>query len=226
MPEVKRAYHAPHRQRQAQATRERIAAAARMLFARDGYAATTIQAVASQAGVATPTVYATFGSKRSLLLALLDAMEAEGGVEEWQAASAAAAGDPIRQVQEWVGFSRRFFERGADVLAIVRGAGTADPDLRELDRAGDDRRRAYARSHVRAWAALGALRPELDPDAAEDVVWTLLGPDVYRLLVQECGWSGERYEGWLVTELEGLLDPQWFSRKRRVGAEQPNGERL
>ena len=214
MPDVKRPYHAPHRQRQARATRERIAAAARRLFARDGYAATTIQAIAREAGVAVQTVYATFGTKRAILLALLDAMEAEGGVAELQEATTAAADDPTRQIREWVAFSRRFFERGADLLEVARAAGTADPDVRALGRAGDERRREGARSRVRSWAALGVLRPGLAETEAADVVWALLGPDVFRLLVLECGWPSGRYEAWLEAELEGLLQERFRSAPR------------
>ena len=45
-----------YRQRQALQTRDRIADAARLLFARDGYSATSIDAIATEAGVAVRTV--------------------------------------------------------------------------------------------------------------------------------------------------------------------------
>jgi AcrR family transcriptional regulator len=51
-----------HRQRQAQETKDRIIAAARSLMAAKGWAATTIDAIASEAGVATQTIYAAFGN--------------------------------------------------------------------------------------------------------------------------------------------------------------------
>lgn len=199
------AVKSPYRRLQAEATRERIATAARRLFARDGYAATTIEAIAREAGVAVPTVYATFGSKRAILLSLLDAMEAEGGVEQLHEWTAAATADPARQVRAWVTFSRRFFERGLDLLEIARAAGTADPDIRAVSREGDRRRREAARAQLRGWAKLGALRPSLDKREAADLLWTLLSPEVFRLLVVECKWSGARYERWLVAELGALL---------------------
>ena len=67
---------------------------------------------------------------------------------------------------------------------------------------------ARVRKRARQWVALGALRPGLDA-AAADIVWTLFGPDVFRLLVVECGWPGDRYETWLVGELTSLLDWQF-----------------
>jgi TetR/AcrR family transcriptional regulator, regulator of autoinduction and epiphytic fitness len=201
MPNVK----SPYRKLQAQATRQRITTAARRLFARDGYATTTIDAIAREAGVAVPTVYATFGSKRGILLSLLETMEAEGGIEQLQQQLAAAAAEPARQIREWAAFSRRFFQRGLDLLEIARGAGTADPDIRALGRQGDRRRRQEAQARVRDWAELDVLRAGLQKDEAADILWTLLSPDVFRLLVVECKWSGARYERWLVGQLEGLL---------------------
>ncbi|HLJ67467.1 MAG TPA: helix-turn-helix domain-containing protein, partial [Chloroflexota bacterium] len=55
----------PYRQRQALATRRLIAQAARSLFTAHGYAATSIEAVAADAGVSPRTVYAIFGTKKA-----------------------------------------------------------------------------------------------------------------------------------------------------------------
>src|SRR6266545_4417824 len=60
------------RRPKAQATRRRILDAARGLFVERGYVATTIEAIAAEAGVAVPTVYLAFGTKRALLVELLD----------------------------------------------------------------------------------------------------------------------------------------------------------
>jgi AcrR family transcriptional regulator len=51
-----------YRQVQAEETRLRIARAARSLFAARGYGATSIDAIAKDAGVATRTVYSAFGT--------------------------------------------------------------------------------------------------------------------------------------------------------------------
>ena len=63
-----------HRQRQAQETKDRVVAAARTLMARGGWEATTIDAIAAEAGVATQTIYAAFGNKRALLPGMREAM--------------------------------------------------------------------------------------------------------------------------------------------------------
>src|SRR5512137_1752617 len=74
--------HGSHRQRQAQATREQILAAARELFQAQGYAPTTIAAVAGRAGVGVSTVYAVFESKRGILRALRESWSGESGLRE------------------------------------------------------------------------------------------------------------------------------------------------
>src|SRR5919112_1777938 len=68
----KRPYHSPRRQEQAAATRRSILDAAARLFERDGYAATTMEAIAAAAGVALKTVYVVFETKSGLLRALWD----------------------------------------------------------------------------------------------------------------------------------------------------------
>src|SRR2546428_2039809 len=69
----------PLRQRQALETRRAIAHAARSLFAERGYAATSIEAVADEAGGAARTVYATFGTKKVILGAICEEVLAEAG---------------------------------------------------------------------------------------------------------------------------------------------------
>src|SRR5439155_1248301 len=76
----KRAYNSSRRQVQARHTRQQIAIAARKLFVERGYAGATMEAIAQDAGVATETIYAVFGSKNKVLLHLLDI--AVGGDDE------------------------------------------------------------------------------------------------------------------------------------------------
>src|SRR3954447_20171588 len=62
-----RQYRSQLRAEQARRTRTRITDAARALFMERGFAATTIAAVAEQAGVAPETVYAIYHTKPGLL---------------------------------------------------------------------------------------------------------------------------------------------------------------
>jgi AcrR family transcriptional regulator len=75
------------------ATRTRLLDAALLLFARDGYASTSVKAIAIEASLATGLLYSHFPSKDALLLALF-----ERGFADVQAsfARAAAAGPAQR----------------------------------------------------------------------------------------------------------------------------------
>jgi hypothetical protein len=53
----------------------------------------------------------------------------------------------------------------------------------------------------------GGLRPGLDRDRARDAIWTLISPDVYRMLVVERGWSHGDYERWLADTLVATIPP-------------------
>lgn len=60
------------RQRQKELRREAIVEAALHLFETQGFNATTVEQIALQAGVSTPTVFNYFGAKQDILLALMD----------------------------------------------------------------------------------------------------------------------------------------------------------
>ena len=81
MPDVK-PERPSYRQRQALETRRLIARAARALFTEHGYAATSIETVASEAGVSPRTVYASFGTKKAILGAICEEWLMEAGVME------------------------------------------------------------------------------------------------------------------------------------------------
>src|SRR2546423_6582144 len=82
-------YQSPHRRAQAAATRQAILEAAQRLFERDGYAATSMAAIAAEAGVSLKTVYIGVETKSGLLRALWhlllrgDEEGAPGGERQW-----------------------------------------------------------------------------------------------------------------------------------------------
>ena len=205
MPPGKRRYHSPDRQRRAESTRTRIVTAARRLFARQGYAATSIEAIARAAGVAVPTIYAAMGSKRTILLALLDTIEREAGVAQLQAELEVARANPLRQLELIIDLDCRLFERNLDVLEILREARSADPSLTSVWREGGRRRRQGQASLIRAWVDARLLAPGLSTRGAADVLWAFTGPDVYRLFVVESRWPTARFRRWLRDSLGGLL---------------------
>jgi AcrR family transcriptional regulator len=75
------------------ATREKLLATARRLFGRDGYEATSVEAVLREAGVARGSLYHHFDNKPALFDAVLDQVVAETAAQA--AAAAAKHDDPV-----------------------------------------------------------------------------------------------------------------------------------
>jgi AcrR family transcriptional regulator len=205
MRKVKRRYRSPRRTERAAETRRRIPAAARRLFVTRGYGKTTIAAIAQAAGVATQTVYATFGSKKRILLTLLDEMAADADLARMQAAVEAASGNPRRQLRERLAFTSRFYAAGADLIHIARTVSGVEPDLRAFWQEGEGRRYRNSSALVARWAEAGALALGVTAKQATDIWWALGGPDVFRLFIVERRWSRKRFEEWLAATLERLL---------------------
>src|SRR3954466_3821644 len=133
----RRAYHSPRRQEQAAATRTAILRAAQRRFEHDGYAATTMDAIAAEAGVALKTVYVAFETKSGLLRALWNHL-LRGGQDEVPVAgqdwyrAVLAEPDPERRLRLNARNSRVVKERIAGVLEVIRGAAPVDADIAAL----------------------------------------------------------------------------------------------
>ena len=189
----RRAYDSLRRTDQAQRTKAEIAQAARRLFTANGWAATTVREVASEAGVAVPTVYAAYGNKTGLALALSEAAAIEADLPAEIAALEAAQGDPAGQLAAMAAFDRRLFERSGDLVAMLREAGRTEPELAAVYQEG--RRRADAfRAEVFGLWPKGTLR--LGVGESVDVYAALCNIDTYLTLTEERSWSADRIETW------------------------------
>jgi AcrR family transcriptional regulator len=181
---------------QAEATRQAIVQAARALFAQHGYQATTIQAIAQQAGVAAPTLYATFGSKAAILSALVKSAGADERIRV-MAWAAFAEPDPWRQLPLAARVMRSIHEYDADIEDLLWQAGGGDPNLAAVWRQSHQQQLSRLGELIGVIAQKEALKPGLTTEMATDILWFLGSPESYRLLVRERGWTPQRYEDWL-----------------------------
>jgi AcrR family transcriptional regulator len=197
-----RRYNSPRRQEQAAATRRSILDAAQRLFETQGYGATTMDAIAAEAGVALKTVYVAFATKSGLLRALWDLLlkgdQDDAAVAErpWYR-QVLDEPDPIRQLQLNAHNSRVVKLRIAGVLGVIRSAAASDADSAALWALIQSDFYDNQRTIVASLERKGALRPGLAAATAADILWTLNHPDVWLLLVGERGWSADRFERWL-----------------------------
>lgn len=200
-----RTYRSAVRERQAEETRQGIADAAQRLLQERGYVKMTVEAVAREAGVAPQTVYAVFGSKVGIVGELVNRLVFFEGHETLYA-KAVQESDPRESLRLFAHLVRRVFEAVAPLREVLRGTTVLDPELARLARRHDKERRDRMGDYVGVLHVGQSLRPDLDPEHALDVLWTLTSCEPYRLLVEECGWPAERYEAWLFDMLEhGLL---------------------
>lgn len=213
---VKRArpYNSPLRRDQAAATRRQILAAAQELFERDGYAGTSMAAIASASGVALKTVYLAFETKSGVLRALWhlllrgDRDDVPVGEQPWFQ-EVLAEPDPHRQVRLNMRNSRVVKLRAGALMEVIRSAAAGDPAIGQLWTRIQTEFHANQHAVVRSLADKQALKDGLDVDTAADILWSLNHPTLYRLLAVERGWPPERYEQWITDLLcsQLLRDP-------------------
>jgi AcrR family transcriptional regulator len=197
-----RRYDSPHRRAQAETTRQAILDAAQRLLEAQGYGATSMPAIAQEAGVALKTIYVYFETKAGLVRALWEARlggdEADIPVLErdWYRAVVDEP-DPERKLNLVAAQSRRVKSRSGALLEMIRTAASTDPEIATLWEGIEAKLLDVQRAIVGQLDASGSLANSLDLNAATDILWTLNHPVLWQLLVRERGWTGEQYERWL-----------------------------
>jgi len=205
---TQREYRSLVRERQAGDTRKRILEAAQRLLRRQGYQGTTIEAIAHEAQVSAPSVYAIFKSKTGILKELVD-QAGFGPQYESDVKRALRASDPVARLRLAAPIARGIHESQSAILDLLRGVGVVAPELARLERRKEGQRYERQEGTIALLRDSGSLRPGLDYTTARDIFWTLTGRDLYRMLVGERGWSAEKYEGWLAdTLVRSLVDSQ------------------
>src|SRR6478736_5703011 len=173
-PSRRRPYRSRVREDGAARTRTAIVASARTLFVRDGYAATSWDAVAELAGVSRPTVVTAFGTKAALLSRVLD--EALAGDDApvqvrdrpwfqpvWEATT------PKQTLQAYAQVCTLIGRRAADVVEALHRAADSSPEIDALWETWLAGRRAGAAMVMAHPPLAKALSPGLRHNRAVDV---------------------------------------------------------
>ncbi len=193
-----------HRRRQALETRRLIAHAARALFTHNGYAATSVEAVAAEAGVSPRTVYAIFGTKKAILGAICEGWLMEAGVME-AVATGLAEPDLGRRLALVAHSSRRQWESDRGVRLMLDGAAASDADVaRMLAGWKEDRAGSF---HQLVVGLEAQLRHGIESNRAGALIRALSGGEIYSELVHGERWTPAAYEAWLAGLLTDLLLP-------------------
>lgn len=196
------------RNRQMEQTRAAIVSAAADLFAEHGYAGTTIQSIASRAGVVVQTIYNSIGPKSTVLSAVLDraaaGTEAPRTVPEFMRERTEAAVDAAEVLTVLADWFAEVQPRTSEAHRIIREAAAHDKDIAELEEA----RAAQRFRNYRQAAQQLALRPGAVKVPDEEIaatIWSIGHPQVYRFLTEGTGWDLDRYRRWVERSLVSAL---------------------
>jgi len=167
--------------------------AARRLFLERGYAATTIPEIAATAGVAVPTIYWAFGSKRAIVGEIRQAWF-EAAQTATRLRDVLAVDEPGARLDAYATFMANQWMTGAEALAIQQDAMRADPDIAAEIAAVLAERAERLKAVVVPLAA--CLRAPLTVETAHDLLLGLSLLELYREL-RGRGWSDDQYRMWL-----------------------------
>jgi len=180
--------------------------AAQRLFLERGYAATTIPEIAAEAGVAVPTIYWAFGSKRAIVTEIREAwlVSAQTGARLREVFEVE---EPAARLDAYAAFMGHQWATGAEALTIQQDAGRADPDVgAEIAAVLAERARRLEGVVV---PLVPHLRDGLTIETAHDILLAVSMLEVYREL-RSRGWTDDDYRSWLGRALrEQLLRAPW-----------------
>ncbi len=219
----------PTRREQAQATRRRIIEVALTHFRHAGYAATTMETIAADAGVAVQTVYFTFHTKAELLLAALTVAGGDPDAPEDPADRAwfgrvMAADSGTRRLALIVELGNEIYVRTGSLMPAVRAASSVDPAVDLAWQGLVARRREGMARVIEVFAQRGELRPNLNSRLALDLLFGLHRSETYLAFTQECGWPLERYKAWQFATLARALLPEPAARSALASASPETGD--
>jgi AcrR family transcriptional regulator len=211
-PNVKppRAYDSSRRTEQARQTRLAVLASARRHFLAEGYARTTIAAVAQDAGVSVETVYKAFSNKPGLVKALFDVAivgddEPIPMLQREFVRRNMAEPDPRQKLIAYGAHLAEVGPRTNPVQLVVRAASFTDPGAAEVwDKLQQERLTGMSifAGHLHEG---GFLRKGVSVEEARDVLWTHNSVELWDLLVNERGWTPERFGQWIGRQLIAAL---------------------
>lgn len=203
----KRMYTSGKRDAQAAQTRSHILDCAKKLFQNEGYDQVTISKIAQAAEVSMPTVYAIFKSKRGVLLAMLDTALPQDMFTTLVEHSMQEK-SPVKRLTFTAKLAREMYDAERGVMEFLHSASLVSPELKELEQERELRRYERQGEYVKKLYSDKCLAKGMTLQKARDILWSLTGRDLYRLLVLVRGWSSDQYEAWLAQLLvQSLLEP-------------------
>ncbi|WP_194421050.1 TetR/AcrR family transcriptional regulator [Microbacterium abyssi] len=203
-----RSYRSELRAQQAVATRRRIIEASASLFATKGYQATTIAAIAREAGVSAETVKAA-ASKAELLIAAFEVTfsgsEGAGSLADTEVAAGIVELPDAVFLDTVLTQIATANARAHSLWTVLLGAALSDPVVDEALQGMLGRRAADNVQLVTELMRRKLTAPQSDVEGTAAALSFLLSPEAYQQLVAQSGWSPERYRRWLADAVAAEL---------------------
>lgn len=209
------------RARQAAQTRHDILAAARRLFAAQGYARTSLAEIATAAGTSIQTIYDSVGSKATVVAALNDLIDEEGDVASL-AARISTETDPRQILDIAVSITHNICDRCGDIVGAVYSGADIEPALAAVREESRRRHREGIAGLTRRLEEVGALRSGMEVAQAADVISVLTDPQVVRTFVLSYGWQWDTWHAWTLDALSTLVLGGPASSRKSQGARRPS----
>jgi len=206
----RRRYDSPRRAEQARQTRAAVTSAAQRLFLRDGFAATTIAAIAAEAGVSAETIYKAFSGKPGLVRAICEqALAGEGPIpaETRSDHLQASEPDPRKIIRGWGRLSAEIAPLVSPILLLLRAAALTDPQMASLRGEIEASRLTRMIRNARTLAEGGHLRAGMTTEHAGEIMWTYSSPELYELLVVSRRWPPQEYGIFIADAMIAALLP-------------------
>jgi len=205
---ARRAYNSNRRRERSRDTHNALLDAASKRFLANGYTATTIDSIASDAAVSAATIYKTYGGKSGIVRALCQrALGGQGPIPAEQRSDALQAneGDPRKVIEGWGRLTAEVAPRVAPLLLLLRDAADGEPTAGALLAELDGDRYARMTRNARYLVNGGHARPGVGLAEASDVLWMYSSPELYDLLVRRRKWNLRRYSQFIARAITNAL---------------------
>lgn len=181
-----------------------MVAAARRLFAENGFFQTRIEEIARLSRVSPATVYAQCGGKQGLLRSLMDSWTQTPAVVESDAESLAAA-DPALLMHTLTTAYLQITRQWGDVIRVVIDVAPHDDECAAVLATARRRHNRNLTQICRHLEDIGALRDGVDARLASRIITYYYGLDGLLRTRDVFGWSLERSNEWLLAHVRAAV---------------------
>jgi AcrR family transcriptional regulator len=184
-------------------TRAAVIAAARRLFAEDGFFQTKVEQIAKLSRVSPATVYAQCGGKHGLLRSLMDSWTQAPMVVEFQ--QEALAADAALVMRTLSTAYLQITKKWGDVIRVVIDVAPHDDESGAVLATARRRHNRSLAEICRHLEDIGALRDDVDAQLAGRIITYYYGIDGLLRTREVFGWSLERSNEWLLAHASAAV---------------------